>query len=386
MHLNIRRTEKTNPRFLFIYLFGFLFFFFKYSNQRMEIDYKLPLAKFCGYFLLLPVLLWKIGPQIQKSYRQNTVESRVLLGLSCVAFVSTWSYFGQFLVSNYTAWSNSKGFHWEFSINAVSHWLYSTDLLEIYGKESSVDSLQWVWTHQLNTFVATVWTPFLAIEGWKRCIPHVWVYMCLGHWMGISTASGLFFTVLAAYPRIRPGPSNKLLAFLGFSAVVGLSLVSIQPALASYGHSLSTLLGLSLSLGTGTLLVSFSEPKSQTIYDGTPKWIALAYSLSAGANLCLYLQVGLRAVLENPQALMMCMDRFFSQAAVRSMVQMDAMASSVISMVWMFSQAQGIWKRCLPRWVWALVLATPVLSASVSLPLFLAGCEAVRLRVVKRND
>lgn len=386
----------------------------------MEIDYKFPVIIFLSYFLLIATLLFKISPQLKKSYDQYSPDITLFFVLTSISLLVTWTYFFKFLSLNYTIWSFSKGFHWEFSINAISHWLHDTSLIKIFCRQASVGTWQWLWTHQLGTFATAVWTPLLAIEGnfvffcflkkkrkrvmylfiliyiyikgWKRRIPHLWAYLLLGELMGISSASGLFFAVMLSHPQTRKRPSSKLLATLGFSVAIGLMLLSILPALAKSGDGLQlVLLAIHVVLNL-PLIFNFSESNVSTVYDGTPKWIALFYSLFAGANLCIYLQEWGMGLLALDKSNILCglfsilWSTFFEHPA-QTVINSDITAVNIISVAWMLSHSQLSWKNHIPDWAWLCILTTPILSASVTLPIFLAACEGTKLTVdQKRNE
>lgn len=131
----------------------------------MEIDYKLPFLTFSSCFLLIIALFWKISPQLKKSFDQNSPDIILFFTLACVSLLVIWIYLFKFFFLSYTIWSFSKGFHWEFSLNAISHWLHDTPFIENLFKQTSIGTWQWLWTHQLGTFATTVWIPILAIEG-----------------------------------------------------------------------------------------------------------------------------------------------------------------------------------------------------------------------------
>ncbi|KAG1472533.1 hypothetical protein G6F56_001485 [Rhizopus delemar] len=337
----------------------------------MEIDYKFPVIIFLSYFLLIATLLFKISPQLKKSYDQYSPDITLFFVLTSISLL---------------------GFHWEFSINAISHWLHDTSLIKIFCRQASVGTWQWLWTHQLGTFATAVWTPLLAIEGWKRRIPHLWAYLLLGELMGISSASGLFFAVMLSHPQTRKRPSSKLLATLGFSVAIGLMLLSILPALAKSGDGLQlVLLAIHVVLNL-PLIFNFSESNVSTVYDGTPKWIALFYSLFAGANLCIYLQEWGMGLLALDKSNILCglfsilWSTFFEHPA-QTVINSDITAVNIISVAWMLSHSQLSWKNHIPDWAWLCILTTPILSASVTLPIFLAACEGTKLTVdQKRNE
>lgn len=85
----------------------------------------------------------------------------------------------------------------------MAHWLANTSLFkEIWAHGANVRN--WWWLENLCLFAAGAWTIFLATEGRRRKVPHLWAYMVISQLFAVSTALSLFY--LASTYRIPPKP------------------------------------------------------------------------------------------------------------------------------------------------------------------------------------
>ncbi|RCH94721.1 hypothetical protein CU097_014199, partial [Rhizopus azygosporus] len=317
----------------------------------MEIDYKLPVLIFVSYFtLLIPALFWIISPQLKRSFDQHSTETTLLFVLTGVFTTITWIFVCKFMYLDYTIWSFSKGFHWDFSLNAISHWLHDVCLFEDVVREASTGAWSWLWTHQIATFEVIVWTTILTIEGWRRRIPHLWAYMLLCKAMGVSTAMGVFCVVMLSHPPIRRRPSPKLLGVLVFSITVGLITVLITPYISTSSNFMTNLV-IMHAVALLPLIGDYDEQPALTIYDGTPKFITLLYCFIAGANFSIYLQQWIKCFMTCTDSKhILCrvvstyIDVFWEHPA-QTVVNLDNIGTSVMSVVWIWLYSQQEFKK-----------------------------------------
>ncbi|KAG0768667.1 hypothetical protein G6F33_002520 [Rhizopus arrhizus] len=248
------------------------------------------------------------------------------------------------------------------------------------------------------TFATTVWIPILAIEGkfrlmgsWRRRIPHLWAYLLLGELVGISCASSLFFAVMLSHPPLRKRVPSKLLITLALSVITGLISVMVSPNIAVYSKRLIlNLLTIHIILYL-PLLFDFSESSEFTVYNGTPKVVALIYSLTAGANISIYLQEWAKCLLTLDQSKCMLCDIYstlfttFFEHPAQTTIGSDVIFVNMAGIAWMWSHSQLVWKKHIPNWAWLCMFTTPILSASVTLPIFFAACEGTKLIVDQKK-
>ncbi|KAG2199986.1 hypothetical protein INT47_000336, partial [Mucor saturninus] len=288
------------------------------------------------------------------------------------------------------ALANYKYDNVSFSLlNSISYWLHDVSLFDSAWRQVCVGAWQWLWSHQLCSLTVAVWTPILAIEGSRRRIPYVWAYMILGQVVAISVASSLFFAVMLVYPSgFHQNVSKRLLWTLGASTVGGIITVIISPYVASTGEFMPNLLVMHI-------LLIFPLASKKFIYMpqfgsiSTPLIIITLYTFAAGANLSIYINQWLTclATLEVKSGSFICdvytalIGTFFGHPAQTS-ISYDIVCMQIISVAWMLISSK-IRDKEIPSWVLGLVLLTPILSASVTLPLFFAGCE---YKNVLKND
>lgn len=215
--------------------------------------------------------------------------------------------------------------------------------------------------------------------------------MILGQVVAISVASSLFFAVMLSYkPATNKEPSDKLLWTLVGSTVGGIVTVIISPYVASNSAFMPNLLVMHIllvfPLASKKLipLPAFSSIK-------TPVYIMVLYLFAAGANFSIYVNqwiecLSVLKVHSNNfvyDAIRMVFVTFFNHPA-QSSISSDIVCMQLISMAWMLTHSKSEFKS-IPTSVQALTLLTPFLSASVTLPLYFAGCEYAKLNFTSRN-
>lgn len=223
--------------------------------------------------------------------------------------------------------------------------------------------------------------------GSRRRIPYIWAYMILGQVVAISVASSLFFAVMLAYPPvINKSVSEKLLWMLALSTVGGIITVIISPYVAATEGFMPNLLVMHILLIFPLASKKFIPlPAFSSIK--TPLFIITLYTFAAGANLSIYinqwlvclstLEVQSNSFISDVYS--MLLGTFFGHPA-QSSISYDIVCMQIISIAWMCTSSKYQYK-CIPSWVLGLLLLTPIFSASVTLPLFFAGCEYQNLTI-----
>lgn len=215
--------------------------------------------------------------------------------------------------------------------------------------------------------------------------------MLLGQVVAISVASSLFFAVMLAYPpTINKNVSKKLLWTLSLSTVGGIITVIISPYVAATGGFMPNLLVMHI-----LLIFPLASKKYIPLPDfsalSTPLFIITLYTFAAGANFSIYINQWLAclATLQVKSGSFICdvytalIGTFFGHPA-QSSISYDIVCMQIISVAWMLTSSKNHHKTT-PSWVLGLVVLTPVFSASVTLPLYFAGCEYQNLTIKKNK-
>ncbi|KAI9025234.1 hypothetical protein CLU79DRAFT_744664 [Phycomyces nitens] len=353
------------------------------------IDYPIDIGILASYFVLIGLLVWRIWPLVHNSLCQATPTPFIFLALAALSFLSTWTYMFAFFNYSYQAWKASSPNNIETTLNSMSHWLHDVSLFDDAWRTVNVGTWQWLWSHQLCSFTVAVWTPLLAIEGTRRKIPYAWAFMLLGQVVAISVATALFFAVLYVNPVATPGqPSGKLSVVLLASVLGGIITVVLSPFVAETSQFMPTLLVMHALL----IIPLVYKPSSDVKREGGDLLSSVltmaTYLISTGANLILYCQQWFEAIVSLPpkstllDILRQLSATFFSHPA-QSSISSDILCVNLICMFWMAADSFKA-KKAIPCQVLALIALTPILSSSVTLPVFLA-CREYRDYVFHHN-
>ncbi|KAI8375866.1 hypothetical protein BD560DRAFT_392137 [Blakeslea trispora] len=322
----------------------------------MEIEYPIDVAILASYFLLIFALLWRIQSFIKTAWKAP--KSRVFFLLAMVSLGSTWTYMFQFFFYSYRQWQKTTTL--ALSLNSISHWLHQTSLFDSAWRQVSVGAWPWLWSHQLCSLTVSVWTPILAIEGYQRQIPFMWAYMLLGQVVAISFASCLAFAVFLAYPVVVTHVPNNLIQRLAVCSAGGLATVVLSPFVAEGTGFMPNLLVMHALL----ILPLFQTKPAKN--NPAPVMI---YVFASGANLMIYLQQWFQALASLPvisiSQIVTHLTAVWSHPAQAS-ISSDIVCMQLITMTW-------IWVHRDVDYALLLILLTPILSASVTLPLFFAA-------------
>lgn len=353
----------------------------------MEVEHPIAVSILASYFVLIFALVWRIRTELSITLSNASSKVYVFIFLAVISFLATWTYMFKFFIFSYNEWKINTLSSEPLSLNTISLWLKNTSLFDSAWRQVSLGVWQWLWSHQLCSLTVTVWTPILAIEGTRRKIPYVWVYMLLGQVVAISVAASLFFATILVYkPIVNREPSNGLIKSLFFSTVGGAATVILSPFVASTSAFLPNLLVMHILLIFPLVhLQNTSASKNKTII-----YHIILYTLAAGSNFSIYVNQWFRCIdsllvaNSSRQHLLhdiysMIVDTFFHHPA-QSSISSDIVCMQFISMAWMWTYSRSEFKG-LPIWVLALIGLTPILSASVTLPVFLGCCEYKKLLI-----
>lgn len=263
-----------------------------------------------------------------------------------------------------------SGYKDAVSVNSISHWLHDVSLFDSAWRKVSVGVWPWLWSHQLCTLTVSVWTPILAIEGSRRQIPYLWAYMLLGQVVAISTSAALFFAVLLSHqPITQYNPSHSSLMGLFISSVGGIITVIISPYVASTSLFMPNLLVMHILL----ILPLINNTTTKNGSMKTSLLIIMLYIYGAGSNLAIYVNQWLQCMtMLNDHSLFYQLIHTFYDHPAQSSISYDIVCMNVLSVAWMMVNMKH-------KYTLLIIILTPILSASVTLPLFFAMTEYTHL-------
>jgi len=93
----------------------------------------------------------------------------------------TWFYMIKYMTWSFTKYELglSKPVAQDL-LQRLASWLHETSLFEEAWAIVCVHPVNWWWSEQLCLFTVGAWTIFIAVEGKRYNIKHVWAYMFLG--------------------------------------------------------------------------------------------------------------------------------------------------------------------------------------------------------------
>ncbi|KAI7859974.1 hypothetical protein BDC45DRAFT_530426 [Circinella umbellata] len=338
-------------------------------------DYPVDVAILISYFVLIGSLLLRIQLPLAQCLQSKQFGSTLFIVGAFVSFLFTWYYMFSYFVHSYNE-SDRVATNEPVSLNSISHWLHNVSLFDDAWRTVSNGNIQWLWSQQICMFTVGVWTPFLAIEGARRRIPYLWAFMVLGQVVAISTASALFFAVVFAFPQTDlAGPSRRLATTLFICVFGGMITVVVSPFVAVSEEFLPNLLVMHI------LLVFPLLPSKPAIYNYTQQSIYVVgiYMLSAGASLSICVHQWILCFVETGSiygTLISMVDIFFSHPA-QSSISADVAWVHILCMVWMIVDRLSKIKdgTSIPLPALALFFLTPILTVSVTMPMYLAYSE-----------
>ncbi|KAL3424757.1 hypothetical protein PVAG01_04038 [Phlyctema vagabunda] len=193
----------------------------------------IPTLTRASHLLLSVVLSTIVGRTIYRSYLtlppSSTTRSRGPLRQTHVKLFSalaalsliTATYYGTSIAQlSYRVWADERGVElpdsWFGDKGAfrggvhpgrvhLVQWLNDTSFYRS-TYELVAEKARYIWWGQQASLATTVWSNFLAIEGRRRGISHLWAFLLLAQLVGLSYAQNLFFVATLLTPV--PLPDN----------------------------------------------------------------------------------------------------------------------------------------------------------------------------------
>ncbi|KIM40478.1 hypothetical protein M413DRAFT_445929 [Hebeloma cylindrosporum] len=202
----------------------------------MDVRHVFSLAVFGSYFLAIIVLFFLIISNLSSSSKTSSnghLKPALFVVLTIGSLCHTWFYMFKYMewsFNNYESSLRATVSH-DF-ISRVGSWLWNTSLFEEAWATVCRHPMNWWWSEQLCLFTAGAWTIFIAVEGKRYNIKHLWAYMLLGQIVAISVAANLFYLacLLAQPPTLKADRrSAKAGPMLWLSVLLSLVTVAISP-------------------------------------------------------------------------------------------------------------------------------------------------------------
>ncbi|GAA5996107.1 hypothetical protein JCM5350_008298 [Sporobolomyces pararoseus] len=153
-----------------------------------------------GYFAAIGGLLYLVLPQILR--RKQTSSSLLFLSLSAVSLLATWSYMFLYFQWSFRQAASERGIlPSDFS---TREWLEDVSLFDEAWSYVCATASRFWWSEQLMYWTTGPLAMLMAVEGRRRGVKYLWVYMLIGQIVAISFAQSLFFAALALAPQVLP--------------------------------------------------------------------------------------------------------------------------------------------------------------------------------------
>jgi len=191
----------------------------------MDSSQTVALAIFASYFLVIFATFSLIFSSLPRKEWSSRAIIHLLIGTGALAH--TWFYMITYLLWSFRDYeAGHQGAQTAPTPERVANWLVSTELFEQAWFTVCNGPYKWWWSEQLCLFTVGVWTVFLAIEGRRHDVKHVWAYMLLGQLVAISVATNLFFSSIAL-SGTPPPPRRNAKASIILTTCVVVALVSV---------------------------------------------------------------------------------------------------------------------------------------------------------------
>ncbi|KAI9312871.1 hypothetical protein BX666DRAFT_1865489 [Dichotomocladium elegans] len=337
------------------------------------IDYPVDVGILASYFGLIGLMGWLIAQPVSRAFGTFRQLGSTIFGVGALlSFIATWTYMFKFFQYSYNEYHAEKPT--PLSLNSISHWLHHVSLFDNAWATVMRGVWPWLWSHRLCLFTVGTWTPFLAIEGSRRRIPYTWAFMLFGQIVAISTASALFFATVLASPKSDRNPLPPPLVMLA-SVAVGQVSVVVSPFVIDTPFFMLNLLLMHAVL---ILPLVIKEESANNYFVGrNQRAIATTSIYLVAAMTSLVVTVGrwleCYESLHSGSMVDKLIETFFHHPA-QSSISSDVLCVDVLCAAWMLiDSARERRGGLLP--VGILILATPILSSAVTMPLYLAAVE-----------
>ncbi|KAI0791900.1 hypothetical protein C8Q75DRAFT_715126 [Abortiporus biennis] len=163
------------------------------------------------YFSIIIGLFIFIMGSLVKNYSasSNVAQKKLYVGLTIASLVHTWFYMLKFIKWSFDQYTNTHQVASTDTLTIITEWLSNTRLFEQAWLLVNINADNRWWSEQICTFTVGAWTVFLATEGWKHKVKHVWAYMLLGQLVAVAVAANLFFLALTVAPPIPKEKETK---------------------------------------------------------------------------------------------------------------------------------------------------------------------------------
>ncbi|KAJ7198839.1 hypothetical protein GGX14DRAFT_319990, partial [Mycena pura] len=327
---------------------------------------------FCSYFYIIGGLFILICRGLGRSPSSLGIRAYACITLALASFMHTW-FCDLLTLPSIPQWSfadyeESKGVAGTFSgfpLKRMSGWLLDTSLFEQAWARVCSGKVNWWFSQQLCLYTVGAWTIFLATEGRRHQVKHIWAYMVFGQLVAISVASNLFYLalVLAGPPSATPHPSS-LHASPSLWIPVLLSLGTVVASPLTDDRTFLPNLLLMHSLILIPLLVPAAPIRKSRFSLG----LSTLYILVFGAALVLHTRATSTALGEPmvsaPEFVRNAWSVLHSHPA-QSSIGWDVIWTSISFVVWLVLQPEQSHRLLTAVY---LLLATPLVSVGVLAP------------------
>jgi len=251
-----------------------------------------------------------------------------------------------------------------------------------------VHPVNWWWSEQLCLFTAGAWAVFIAVEGKRYNVKHVWAYMLLGQIVAISVASNLFYLalILSESSAVSSRRISSLKETVSVRLVVSVLLSLVTVALSPFTSPKTFLPNLLvmhvllfvplISITTSSTLETSPAPFSvnlNTLY-------RIVHLACAGIHIRTVIAAigSLQASSKSPDIFKEALTVLYSHPA-QSSIGWDIIWTSLSFIVWILLRPHG-GSGMLNKYygiAMYLMLATPVASIAVTAPYALQPREDV---------
>ncbi|EPQ61340.1 hypothetical protein GLOTRDRAFT_119191 [Gloeophyllum trabeum ATCC 11539] len=336
------------------------------AYRDLDTSQWLALSIFASYFALILGLFYVI---FARSIRWDSLGSKgwVFLGLTGASFAHTWFYMFRFMQWSFYNHESLIVASQGPLLTRFANWLVNTALFEQAWGAVCFGPFNWWWSEQLCLFTAGAWTVFIAIEGRRHGIRHLWAYMLLGQVVAISVASNLFYLALITSAPSKAKPNVcRLSPMIWGSVLLSMITVGLSP-FTSDETFLPNLLVMHALLLAAVLPRRPQEPKALAMRP------LVLYALIAVLSMVLRLRTTVAAYLtlppttRTPRSFALCAWETLHSHPAQASIGWDVVWTSFSFLIWYFTSMASEQDRSFVD-IFNAVLQTAVLSAGVMAP------------------
>ncbi|KAM0787537.1 hypothetical protein ACM66B_003608 [Microbotryomycetes sp. NB124-2] len=344
-------------------------------------------APLVGYFALIAGLCVLTAPQVVRHERITKLPV-VLFGLLAIAsLATTWRYMFKYFV-----WSKHDAAH-QLGRSTISsrEWLQAKSLFHEAWHHVCSTADKWWWSEQLCLWTVSGFTVFLAVEGHRRQVRHVWAFMLLGQVVAISFAQNLFMLALESRPRQKATDLEEYKTDYRtlFSVALALGTVAVVPATLNSNAFLANLLIMHILLFVPLISRAWSgrsDRVSVPLLYGSSAVICFITRLPTLSAVATQHELSSPALLD-PGIYKIMLKTLFVHPA-QSSIGFDVVFATASFAAWMLYEA-GKRPRATPQqWfvTMLLIASMPGLGVAVSGSLWLALRESDRDRRAEKAE